>query len=136
MEGEQKIHESKENPPQRALIIDDSVDILAYFGQAFKKNEYVFTAECHSVEQAIDAITSLKPDIIFLDNTLGAEGNEGLKVADIVKTQWPHVKIYSTTSDVRESVLAEYEKRDIPLVSKSSYVEMLGIISDSASKEV
>jgi two-component system response regulator LytT len=97
----------------RILFIDDNPQIIGAFRRLFSNYPNVVFAECHSVEEALQAIEEHKPDIIFLDHHLTRNGDEGLEIADRIGSS---IKVYSTTSD--ESFVSEYRKRGIEVIGK------------------
>lgn len=105
------------------LFIDDSVELLNSLRKAFFNNPNVAFAECHSVEDALRAITEHRPDVVFLDHSLTEGGNEGLEIADRVEG----VKIYSTTAN--REVVSEYQKRGIESVGKTDLRKLKSIIA-------
>lgn len=105
----------------KALLIDDQIDVIRFLKRALKGVQNIVFAECHSVEEALEAIAREKPEILFLDNSL-CGGNEGLEIADRVK----NIKIYSTT--LRDSIVPEYEKRGIERIDKFDFEEIKKLI--------
>ena len=65
--------------------------------RAFAKNSNAIFAECHSVEDAIDAINTHKPDIVFLDHNLSEYGDDGLTIVDRIACTG--VQVYSITNN-------------------------------------
>lgn len=105
------------------LFVDDNADWLWSMRCAFRKNPDVVFAECHSVEDALQAIAEEKPDVVFLDHSLTDGGNEGLEIADRVE----RVKIYSTTGN--SDLFPVYQKRGIEIVGKLDLSKFRSIIA-------
>jgi DNA-binding response OmpR family regulator len=105
------------------LFVDDDKHMLGALSRAFSSNPNVAFAECHSVEDALKAISEQKPDVILLDHHLTEDGDEGFEIADRVSG----VKIVSTTTD--SFVKDEYLKRGIERINKSSLKELRDIIA-------
>ena len=120
---EKKIRAEKEIKTPRFLFIDDSETMLSSLRNAFPEKEVAF-AECHSVEDALEAIKKYQPEAIFLDHHLTEDmEGEGLEIADRTKG----IKIYSTTSD--SSAREEYQKRGIENVKKYDLSKFRSIIA-------
>ena len=107
------------------LFIDDSAEWLAIIRRRFRNNKNVMFVECHSVEEALAAITKHQPDVIFLDHSLTEGGGEGLEIAKQIKG----VKIYSTTADF--TVRSEYQKLGIEHVDKCDLKKIKSIITEN-----
>ena len=99
--------------------------------RAFAKNSNAIFAECHSVEDAIDAINTHKPDIVFLDHNLSEYGDDGLTIVDRIAGTGVH--ICSTTSD--SFVAEEYKKRGIEHVRKRDFEGFKRIISEKGGSK-
>lgn len=111
---------------KKALYIDDEGFIIRLLKRAFgDNNPNIVIVECHTVEEAMQAIDKEKPNVIFLDNDLTRGGNEGLKIADWVKD----VKIYSTTGNVSDEVISEYERRGIEIIKKADLDKIKSILA-------
>jgi len=80
----------------KILFIDDNKDWLSSIKRFFRGKDNVFFAECHSAQEALDAVANIQPNIIFLDHSLTEGGNEGLEIVKAL--QGSGVKIYSTTA--------------------------------------
>ena len=113
----------------KALLIDDSSDVIKFFKRALKGIREIVFAECHSVEEALEAIKKEDPLIIFLDNSL-CGGNEGLEIADRVSGKI----IYSITGSTDEQVLNEYTRRKIEVIGKVDYERIIKILSSLESR--
>ena len=90
----------------RALFINDNADLLRSLGRAFSDLPGVVMAECHSVEEALTAIETHKPAIVFLDHQLTEGGQEGFEILE--KVQGRGMTIYSTTANTHAA--QEYER--------------------------
>ena len=115
----------KEIKSSKFLFIDDDKGLLDSLQNRFSDKNVAF-AECHSVEDALQAIAKYQPEAIFLDHHLTEDHKgEGLEIADRLKGKG--VKIYSTTSD--SSAKEEYRKRRIECVSKIGAWDLEPIIA-------
>ncbi|MDE2188227.1 MAG: response regulator [Patescibacteria group bacterium] len=124
--------ESLERHKPKVLFIDDSADILSLFSDIAPNNPRVVTAECHSLEDARQAIAATSPDILFLDNSFSlnkGEDNAGLKLVTELLRRAPEIKIYSTTSD--SNMAEEYEKIGIKHIKKFDIPRMEAIINSN-----
>lgn len=109
------------------LFIDDNREWLNAMKRCFSGENVIF-AECRSVEEALKAIETHKPDAIFLDHQLTEEGNEGFEVAGKVAGG---VKIYSTTSHGANSPVGrEYQRRGIEHIGKTDLAKFKTIITE------
>lgn len=113
---------------KKALYVDDDGFIIRLLKRAFgENNPDIAIVECHSAEEALQAIDKERPSVIFLDNDLTRGGNEGLQIADRVK----NVKIYSTTGNATDEVLSEYERRGIEIIRKADFDKIRSILASA-----
>ena len=117
----------------RCLLIDDHDGIVLGTNLMFGKFDFK-AVECHSVEEALDAIekSSPPPQVLFLDHNLKSGGSEGLivskKILEMIKEgALPPMKIYSTTNS--EDLIPEYDKLGIKHVDKGDFEGLTSIIS-------
>ena len=122
---------SREDAPKKFLFIDDSEAWLSAMRRAFFNNPGVKFAECHSVDEAINAINTHKPDVVFLDHNLSEYGDDGLTIVDRIAGTGVH--ICSTTSD--SFVAEEYKKRGIEHISKRDFQGFQLIISEKGGSK-
>ena len=108
----------------KCLFIDDSTALLRSLRSALKNSCDVTFVECHSVEEALQAVAENKPDVLFLDHSLTDGGDEGFEIAEKVGG---HVVIYSTTANP-EAVEA-YRRRGIEHVGKRDLEEIKSILA-------
>jgi len=106
------------------LFIDDSAIMLGAWQRAFNQPNVAF-AECHSVEEALHAIAEHKPDVIFLDHSLGRRGDEGLEIAKRAGS----IKIYSTSSALEKEVKEEYRRIGVEWIGKNDFEKLCSIIN-------
>jgi DNA-binding NtrC family response regulator len=111
------------------LYIDDMPRIVKSINQMLGAHDDFLAVECHSVEEALNAIKANSPKVIFLDHNLTSFGAEGLEIADKVLKMNPEIKIYSTTTDT--GVLGAYKAKGIKIahVEKGDTDAMEVIIS-------
>jgi len=91
------------------LFINDNGDWLRSLGRIFSGRDNVVFAECHSIDEALVAISEHNPDVIFLDHSLTEGGIEGLDVARQLEDSG--IKIYSTSAN--SGVRDQYAKLGI-----------------------
>ena len=115
------------------LFIDDSAEMLESLQMCFVKYPNVAFSECHNVEEALQAVATYQPDVLFLDHHLDEECkvDDGFVIADRLKGG--NITIYSTTtrSDKREA----YKQRGIECVGKTDLAKYRSIISSVPEKE-
>lgn len=124
----------QEEKIKKFLFIDDNQlfleSIKRFFGEI--KNVELIFSECHSKEDALQAIKKVLPDVIFLDNDLQGKGNnDGIEVIDALKKENITTKIYSITSSQDPSVIEEYKKRNIEIVGKSKILNIFTKIEEN-----
>ncbi len=100
------------------LIIDDHDSIIRSLRRYFEGRDNVVVAECHSVEEALAAITEHNPDVIFLDHCLSGGKGEGLEITDWIRKNRPGIKIYSTTNNDSLPLYRAYAERGIEIIGK------------------
>lgn len=112
------------------LFINDNEGLLRSICTALGGSPAnVIFSVCHSVRDAIRAISENWPDAIFLDHQLSPQGNEGLEVVE----RTHGIKFYSTTTN--ENVVGEYEKRGIQNVGRLDLAELRAIIAVHIEEE-
>ena len=75
---------------QSILIIDDEPEIVSLLSRVFKKQGFSVHA-AHTLNEGWNRISSIKPDIVFLDINL-PDGN-GLKKLAEIKESYPLTKV-------------------------------------------
>ena len=119
--------ETAEPIRKKCLLIDDHAEIIKGLASIFKELDNFVAVECHSVEEALNAIKINSPKIIFLDHSLSYGGAEGFEVADKVREIYPEIEIYSTTTN--ESVFGQYRRKGIKHIHKGDFEGFQTIIS-------
>ena len=95
-------------PVQTAKIIDDDVDLTCLLENILKDRK-IHALSVHSLQEAEDCLTYLKPTVIFLDNSFP----EGLGVNFIrnIKSSDEAIKIIMMTADsslwIKEKAIEE-----------------------------
>jgi len=91
---------------RKILIVDDEPNIVLPLQFLMEKNGYE-TAVAQSGEEALEAISKERPDLILLDIML--PGIDGFEVCEIVKLEpeWKHIKIIFLTAKGREVDIAK-----------------------------
>jgi len=92
--------------PQKILIVDDEPNIVVPLQFLMERNGYE-TAVAQSGEEALEAISKEKPDLVLLDIML--PGIDGFEVCEIVKLkpEWKHIKIIFLTAKGRDVDIAK-----------------------------
>jgi len=96
------------SPVQTAMIIDDDVDLTSLLENILKDRK-IHALSVHSLQEAEDCLTYLKPTVIFLDNSFP----EGLGVNFIrtIKSSDEEIKIIMMTADsslwIKEKAIEE-----------------------------
>lgn len=95
-------------PVQTAMIIDDNVDLTALLTTTLEKRK-IHTMAVHSLPEAKNYLTYLKPSVVFLDNSFP----EGLGVNFIrqIRSADEEIKIVMMTAD-RDKWIEEKAKAE------------------------
>jgi len=78
----------------RIIVVDDHkmfCDTLQLYTE--NDRELTVTASCHTAEDAIKYIDAIPAEVVLLDITLGDQEHGGIDLADIIKREYPHLKI-------------------------------------------
>ncbi len=118
--------ESTERPKRKCLFIDDQKTIIDGIKRFLRKSENFVAIECHSVEDAIDAIIKFSPDIIFLDHNISEIGDDGFIIAEKALEINPQIKIYSTTRNFDTEEI--YSQKGIEHINKSDLQKIEEIV--------
>ena len=138
---EQKIApESKEKKKLKITIIDDNGCLLAEMKFLFPKDKYeVFGPgnPVHSVEEAIELIKKTMPDAVILDMNLTEKyEKEGLKIAKIIREEYPNTEIIINSSDWEDpSLKKEFEKLGISRGVSKTEIKKLPEVLEEWTKE-
>ena len=91
---------------QKILIVDDEPNIVVPLQFLMERNGYE-TVVAQSGEEALEAISKEKPDLVLLDIML--PGIDGFEVCEIVKLnpEWKHIKIIFLTAKGRDVDIAK-----------------------------
>lgn len=119
--------ENVEKVRVKCLLIDDHTRMIKALNEYFSDFDNFVAVECHSVEDALNAIRANSPKVLFLDNSLTLGGNEGLEIAEKAREIDPDMKIYSTTTN--DSLIKSYETQGIGHIDKTDTKTMRAIIS-------
>ncbi len=99
----------------KCLFIDDDGDLLREMRVAFTRYPQVVFAKCHNVLEALQAVTTHQPDVLFLDHHLDEDcTDDGFEIADRLKDSG--ITIYSTTT--RADKQEKYRQRGIESIDK------------------
>ena len=88
----------------------------------FRDQDNVVFAECHNVQEALEAISEHNPDVIFLDHSLSEGGQEGFEIVDKVKD----IKIFSTSAN--SDLATQYAKMGVEYISPTDLPKLKEII--------
>lgn len=95
-------------PVQTAMIIDDDVD-LACLLENILKDRKIHVLSVHTLQDAEDCLTYLKPTVIFLDNSF--PDGLGINFIRNIKSSDEEIKIIMMTADtalwIREKAIEE-----------------------------
>lgn len=85
----------------RYIIADDAPFIHELIKNILPDNQFQFLGSCFDGQEAIDGVSKLLPDVIFLDFVMPIMS--GLDAAREIKQIWPEIKIIgmSTIDDER-----------------------------------
>jgi len=91
---------------QKILIVDDEPNIVVPLQFLMERNGYQ-TVVAQSGEEALEAISKEKPDLVLLDIML--PGIDGFEVCEIVKLnpEWKNIKIIFLTAKGRDVDIAK-----------------------------
>ena len=117
---------SVEKIKPKCLLVDDEEGITTFFKSFFDGSDNFVAVECHTVEDALNAIRANSPKVLFLDHNFTRGGTEGLEIADRAREIIPDIEIYSTTS---HGHLSEYKKRGIKHIGKNDFRKLRDVIS-------
>jgi CheY-like chemotaxis protein len=117
---------SAEKIRPKCLLVDDYGIVVSNVSRFFRELDNFVAVECHSVQDALDAIRKNSPKILFLDHSLTRGGAEGIEIADRAREMIPDIEIYSTTSN---GLLDEYKERGIKHIDKIDLSGLRAIIS-------
>jgi len=80
---------------KKMLVVDDEVEICEFLKIFFEERGFkVQTA--NSGEEAIQAVTNIKPDVVLLD--IHMPGTDGLTVLREIKKKQPNLKVIMVTA--------------------------------------
>ena len=119
--------ETVEFVKKKCLLIDDHTEIVKGISHFFSNADNFTAVECHSVEEALEAIRVNSPEILFLDHSLSYGGSEGFEISTKVKELNPEIKIYSTTAN--SGIVREYSRRGIRHIEKSDLDKLSEVVS-------
>jgi DNA-binding NarL/FixJ family response regulator len=120
--------ESIKEPKRKCLLIDDHASVISGVKRFFDEDDNFTAVECHTAEEALNAIKTGTPDILFLDHSLTPGGSEGINIADQIRLEFPDIEIYSTTSNPEN--VKHYEKRGIKHIDKGNVNEFKRIVTE------
>ncbi len=94
------------NMPKKILIVEDEPNIVVPLQFIMKENGYEVSV-AFSGEEAVDAISTFKPDLILLDIML--PGIDGYELCQMIrqKPEWENIKIIFLTALGREADIAK-----------------------------
>ena len=112
---------------RKCLFIDDEKKIIYGIQRLFRGYTNFTAVECHSVDEALNAIKANSPEVLFLDHSLTRGGNEGLQIAIEVQKDNSDIEIVSVT--MNDAVGALYKLKGIKHISKNNIDDLERIVS-------
>jgi DNA-binding NtrC family response regulator len=95
-------------PVQTAMIIDDDLDLTCLLENILKDRK-IHVLTVHSLEEAEDCLTFLKPTVVFLDNSF--PDGLGINFIRNIKSSDEEIKIIMMTADtslwIKEKAIEE-----------------------------
>jgi len=95
-------------PVQTAMIIDDDVDLTCLL-ENILKDRRIHVLSVHSLQEAEDCLSYLKPTVIFLDNSF--PDGLGINFIRTIKSSDEEIKIIMMTADtslwIKEKAIEE-----------------------------
>ena len=98
-------------PSHKVLIIDDDNDILETVGALLKHQGFDVYGE-ETVEDGLDAIDDISPNLILLDIMFPEKKTRGFEAAKEIKKKYPGLPIIVFTAINREYAF-DFTKEDI-----------------------
>ncbi len=83
------------NDARKVLIVDDELDICYLLSSLLKQRDFV-TGFVNTISDAVNALKTNTPDLLFLDNHL--PDGFGLDFILHIKQHYPHVKVIMITA--------------------------------------
>jgi DNA-binding NarL/FixJ family response regulator len=81
------------NGPKSVVIVDDDSDTRFLISRSLKNDDRIkVVAEVPDARAAVDAIRSIRPDVVVLDHYINGSVM-GLDSAPVIKTISPHTKV-------------------------------------------
>lgn len=109
----------------KVLFIDDQKEILELLEESLHGGSVQMTfRESHDYIDAMTAIKSENPDLLFLDHSLSRGGDEGFEIVEELRKSGNTMRIVSTTSGSAMEVyqtlfgIDHVEKFDIKKIKK------------------
>jgi two-component system, OmpR family, response regulator len=103
---------------KKVLIIDDDEDLCLLFKAYLVKKDYeVFLS--HNLREGLQSVTSVYPDLIFLDNNL--PDGMGWEKADDISHSYPSAEIHLITAypvDLKIKIPSHFKVWEKPITLK------------------
>jgi len=91
----------------KVLIVDDQPSMRMFLHHTVRRNHEVVGEASNGVE-AVDAVRTLRPDVVFLDIEMPVKG--GIESCVEIKASFPDVKVIMvTTKDKQEMIETAFE---------------------------
>lgn len=84
----------------RVLFINDQPAMYEVLQLFFQDRNDIAYAECHSVDEALTALMSHQPNLVFLDHALTRDGEEGWQIFTWICRHLPQATVITTTYNV------------------------------------
>ncbi|UCF96052.1 MAG: response regulator [Spirochaetaceae bacterium] len=88
----------------RIIIIDDDLDILETTGALLQSAGFEIHSS-DSVEEGLEMIARLSPDLVLLDLLFPEHPSSGFRTAGTIKANYPNLPLFVLTSINREYAL-------------------------------
>ena len=77
---------------ERVLIVDDQIQFCERATEIIGESpRFLVVGSCHSAEEALETIDSLKPDVVLMD--IEMEGMNGLEATRLVRQRFPGTQV-------------------------------------------
>jgi DNA-binding NarL/FixJ family response regulator len=112
---------------EKILFIDSYAGTIKAMRVAFDKNDNFMTAECHTVDEAIEAVLQSDPDTLFIRHRLTNNMNDGIEAIKGIRRIKPDIKIYCTDEECGE--IPEYTEMGVTFIEPSDLKRMREIVA-------
>ncbi|MBW7571394.1 response regulator [Caproiciproducens faecalis] len=100
----------------KIVVVDDSPFSVAMLTNILISRGFVVAGSANSLEEAVEAVTTLKPDIVTMDMTM--PGADGIECTKAIRAVCPHLKVIIVSSMMDDEIVHRAQKARI-----SGYVQ-------------